>query len=865
MKRFSHPRHPRSAPNRVRRFWLRVLGGLVCSLAVTLAAHWAAAQSNDAIQKRLEKQEEQLIEQYSIPEPAPPPVYQAKPEPIAPAAPPIYQPEPELPEDAPVYEPQPPAPPPPEAAPPPDPDLGEAESDFDEIQQEIDPEAEFLEEEEAEPEEIAPSDYILQFDRAPAVGDRLRLTGLYDQSRLGFTRPQNWKLNSIKALIRFQHSPALIAIRSNLTVQINGTSVGSIPLNRTQGEIGNALFEIPLNRIRDYNEISIVVQQHNTDNCELEDSEDPTLWTEILPDSQIIFNYQPQPVRLDFSRYPYPFFDPQALEANRIAFLLPNVKSETWLAAASAYSAALGRLADYRPIDLRLVETLEEVEPNERLIAIGSPDEQPELQKLELPLKVERNQVLDSTGNPLPFDLGILMLTTAKDNSVPTLVATGNDAEGVAKAVAALVRPQDRQIMTGSALLVNRLDPVPPPSPRKWPRFLPESDEFQLKDLTAPNGRPFEDISVRGVGANPIEFDFKALPDDRFKRGSSMNLVYSYGPQTNPRTSAVEVLIDGVFVGGARLTDREGETRKTLKVDLPENLIKPNSRIQVAFRLNPREEGTCGRVTDDQLSGTLHAETSFDLERETSVELPDLQLLQYGFPLTAPQDLSSTAIVLPDSPTKTDVMVMLKFAERLGRLSQSDAIALEVYTPSTLPDGIKRERHLVGIGTQEEFPFPEVFEANDFSLGNLFERQKGDTALQPFSDNQGVVRQVISPFRGDRVLLALTGQTEAGLVRVGQMFEFDPWFFQLQGDTALLNVHSARPSPFKPGSYDLEFLDRAQKVRRIEKTSFLDKVSRFIQERWYVLPIGIVVLVLLLYGLVQLYIKRMVTLEDSQS
>ena len=273
MKRFSHPRPPRSTPNRVRRFWLRVLGSLVCSIAVTLAAHWAAAQSNDAIQKRLEKQEEQIIDQYSIPEPAPPPVFQAKPEPIAPAEPPIYQPEPELPEDAPVYEPQPPAPPPPEAPPPPDPDLGEAESDFDEIQQEIEPEVEGSEEEEKppEPKEIAPSDYILQFDRAPAVGDRLRLTGLYDQSRLGFTRPQNWKLNSVKALIRFQHSPALIAIRSNLTVQINGTSVGSIPLNRTQGEIGNALFEIPLNRIRDYNEISIVVQQHNTDNCELED------------------------------------------------------------------------------------------------------------------------------------------------------------------------------------------------------------------------------------------------------------------------------------------------------------------------------------------------------------------------------------------------------------------------------------------------------------------------------------------------------------------------------------------------------------------------------------------------------------------
>ncbi|MEO1763946.1 MAG: cellulose biosynthesis cyclic di-GMP-binding regulatory protein BcsB, partial [Cyanobacteria bacterium J06629_18] len=49
--------------------------------------------------------------------------------------------------------------------------------------------------------------YILEFNRSPIVGNRMRLRGVYSEGRLGFTRPQGWDVGTVKAAIRFQHSP----------------------------------------------------------------------------------------------------------------------------------------------------------------------------------------------------------------------------------------------------------------------------------------------------------------------------------------------------------------------------------------------------------------------------------------------------------------------------------------------------------------------------------------------------------------------------------------------------------------------------------------------------------------------------------
>ncbi|HEY9740073.1 MAG TPA: cellulose biosynthesis cyclic di-GMP-binding regulatory protein BcsB [Coleofasciculaceae cyanobacterium] len=696
--------------------------------------------------------------------------------------------------------------------------------------------------------------YILEFNRSPVVGTRFSLRGIYDEARLGFTRPRDWQLKTVKAQIRYRHSPALYATRSNLTILINGASLGSIPLNRKGGEIGNAVFDVPLSLLQNYNELTIGALQNNSPTC-TQDPYDPSLWTEILPDSKVTFDFKPQPISLNFTSFPYPVFDELSLYPNQLTYLLPDKVDETWLTATSRFQATIGRLADFRRLDTRIVKALDEVKPLDRLVIIGTPTQQPTLKSLELPMPLAEEQIVDSDKKPLPPEVGVLMLTTTPDKKAPVLVATGNGPVGVAKAVQFLVQSRDRKIGTGQSIIVKDLTPVPSPPPREWAGYLPLADTFKLSNLTTRAQKPYQDVTVRGSDSPPIEIDFRALPDDQFGPGNSMTLRYSYGPQINAKTSLVEVKLDGVALVGKRLTSIDGGTRESLNIALPGDLIKPTSKLQVDFRLDARERRSCSRVTDQQLWGTLHADTSFELKRTNAVQLPDLKLLQYGFPFAAPQDLSSTAIVVPKDPSTSDLMTLLEFSARLGRLSKANSVQLSVYTADSFPKELLQKRQIVGIGTQKKFPFPEAFTSSGFQLRDTFERLLNQSKVQTTPDNDGVIKEIISPWNKERVLLALSSQTDKGLEQVQSLLRQDPLFFQVKEDTVLISANTSTPDASDPNAYNLEFLQREQK-RQVDKTPVPRRFYQFLAGSWFMLGPAIVAATLILYGVVQLYLKR---------
>jgi hypothetical protein len=696
--------------------------------------------------------------------------------------------------------------------------------------------------------------YVLEFNRSPVVGNRFRLNGIYDEARLGFTRPRNWKIKSVKILMRYRQSGALYATRSNMTVRVNDTGVGSIPLTKRQDEIGTVVFDVPLHLIQDYNEITVAALQNNSPTC-TQDPFDPSLWSEVMPDSKVVFTYEPQAAPLDFSRYPFPVFDELSLEGNQISYVLPSQITDSWLTSTTRLQTSLGRIADYRPLDTRTVKGIDEIKATEGAIVIGTPEQQPALKSLKLPLGVKDNKIQDEKQQPIADDTGVLMLTTTPTTKAPILVVTGNTEQAVAKAAQFLIQARDRKIGTGKTVLVKNVNQVPSPPAREWPGYLPLKEEFKLKDLKDYNNQPMKDVTVRGSDAPPVEFNFRSLPDDELQPGSSMVLRFSYGPQVNANTSLVEVQLDGVGIYGKRLTSMNGMMRDTLELELPPDKIKPNTKMQVRFRLDPRERRSCSRVTSQQLWATLHPDTEFRIRRTNAVQLPNLQLLSSAYPFASPQDLSTTAVVLPDSPSPADISTLLEFSKRIGRLSKADSVKLDVYTVGKLPKDLPKKRNLVGIGTQQKFPFPELFKAEGFQLGNLFSRQLDKSKVNTLPDNEGVIKQIVSPYSSDRILLALTSQTEKGLEQVQDFFKRDSLFFQLRGDTAVVSRNPEVISPDSPDAYNLEFFEREPK-KRIERSDPLEWLFQLIRGNWFILAPGLIVSALILYGVAQLYLHR---------
>jgi cellulose synthase operon protein B len=697
-----------------------------------------------------------------------------------------------------------------------------------------------------------PSQYIWEFNQSPLTGNRLRLEGIYPKVQVGFTKPRNWQIKSAKAIVRFRQSPALLSKRSNLMLRVNDTSIGSKPLDRANSDIGQAEFDIPANLIYEQNALTILAEQQTAEDCT--NPNNPSLWTEILPDSKLVFNYLSQPTAMNFSRYPYPIVDEFSLEPNEIAYLRPKTVSSDWLTATSRFQAEMGRSINARLFKTRMVEKLEEAEVAERLIVIGTPADQPILSTLSLPYPLKKGRLLDGKGQPLPDDVGVLMLTTAKEKGTPILVATGNAPEGVSKAIQFLGQPRDRQLGTGQALTVNSLEEPIAPAPRAWKGYLPAENKFKLSALTTIEGQPFDDTTVRGSKAAAVQIPFRALPDDRILRGSTLELHYSYSPQLNPKTSTVEVLLDDIALGAQQLNGNGGDGNLT--VNLPDNLAKPTSMITVRFLLQPREGGVCGLEADQQLWGTVHSDSSFNLVHNTVLHLPDLKLLASGYPLAEPQDLSATAMVLPNQPTKAELQTLLNFSERMGRLSQSDAVKLQAYVVSDLNETIKRDQHLVAIGTRDRLPLPEALKDKGFDLGSALLRQLGGSSVQALPDQEGVVKSVLSPWNADRVLIALTAQTEPGLKDVQDLLKIDRLFGQLQGDTTVIGRNTVNPSPYDSDGYSLQFFQQAPSQRTVAQTSVLNRVVMFFQDNWWLIPIATIVMGLLLYGFSQIYLNR---------
>jgi cellulose synthase operon protein B len=701
----------------------------------------------------------------------------------------------------------------------------------------------------------APGQYILEFNRSPIVGTRLRMEGIYDEARIRFTRPRNWQPKAIKVLLKYRHSGALYASRSNITVMINGTSVGSVPMNQPQGKIGSVDFTIPTYLVQDYNEVTIAALQNNSPTC-TQDPYDPSLWSEIMPDSKLVFDFVPQPVSLDFSRYPYPLFDVLSLESNQIAYVQPKTMDDAWLAQLGRFNASLGRIADYRAMDSRLIPTLGSVKPTDRLVILGTPEHQPTIASLPLPLKLN-GQKFFKDDQAIATDAGILLWTTTADRKNPVLVITGNSDAGVAKAMQFLVQAKEQTMATGTVMVIDQVTPVAAPNLRDWPGFLPIQDQFKLRDLRARATREsYRDITIRGSSSPALELDFKARPDDEFLPGNWVTVYYSHGPQINPLTSLLEVELDGVAVAGKRLTNVEGVKRDSFNVELPNDRIRPDSKLQINFRLDPRERRSCSRVTDAQLWGTIHADTEFKLRRENAVKLPDLKLLQFGYPFAAPQDFSNTTIAVPDDPSEQDLQLLLELTERLGRLSRSESLQVEVFRAKQLPQDRRNQRHLIGIGTRDRFPFPEAFKPENFALNEKSARHWRESKIYTAPDPDGLIQQIISPWNRDRVLLILSAQTNTGLDHIKDFLQRDFLFFQLTGDTVLISANPDTRSPFDPNSYSLEFLNQASQteVRGVDSVNW----ERLLRYNWFIITPALLLGALTLYGIGQLYLHKII-------
>ncbi|MBN1266393.1 MAG: cellulose biosynthesis cyclic di-GMP-binding regulatory protein BcsB [Anaerolineales bacterium] len=213
------------------------------------------------------------------------------------------------------------------------------------------------------------------------------------------------------------------------------------------------------------------------------------------------------------------------------------------------------------------------------------------------------------------------------------------------------------------------------------------------------------------------------------------------------------------------LLDWVGES--TVTFNIPQTAIETSSDEQ-SFSIYMDAGVDCRGYYETSV--IVYADSYFNLIHRTVQ--PDLDLTTIPSPIFRANSLvphgvdeaaaiTSTYIVLPDKPAAAELQAALTASAGLGRLT--DDMPLNILLEKNLTPEIKAVSNLIFTGLGESFSsleeilFPVSFESGSFALDGI----------QP---DDGILQEAYSPWNDERVVLLISGQNEAGIVKAAQAF-----------------------------------------------------------------------------------------------
>ncbi|MGE0201601.1 MAG: cellulose biosynthesis cyclic di-GMP-binding regulatory protein BcsB [Candidatus Melainabacteria bacterium] len=610
-----------------------------------------------------------------------------------------------------------------------------------------------------------------------------------------FTRPRGWKvLPSSRVHVQFQHSPALLKERSALNILVNNRILKTVRLGDDNVKPNTFDVNIPADLLKDENTLTFQVDQHYTYDCEDPFSEE--LWTTILDGTYMTLDYQRLPVKPDLAKLPYPLFDNlNSYTPTRVGFVMPAGLSDASLDAAATLALHMGqqvRWRDYKPF----LADPNQVGSGDNLVLVGTPAENSAIAGVadQFEVKLSGGKFVDAKGSALPNDYGVIQLIADPSvSSAAILVISGNGPEGVRRAAKALVQSPVNKMLVGRSAVVKDLKTGPETPYRAWEGFVQHSgDNFYNLGL--------ETQTARGITSLPLFYKLKLMPDLFLpgKTKAKVRTVYSYSSQVTGDQSKLEVRLNGKTIKSVPLNDPKGKSLAEFTVEIPAEQLFTYNDLEYKFHLFPEKYDVCRFTTDVHIWGTIHNTTSVELPGEIKTAVPDVGLLNDGgFPFSAYQDFSQTTVVVPQSPTHSDLETMLQLVSRLGRESHSQrGIRLTAFHANSLP-GDAKGNNLIVVGLKDRISLMKDIDAKARLLTEkdvkTLKGVDGKLADLGYTTDQGILEEMISPWNNKRVLLLATAQTEEGLKRVADLFATDSLFAKLQpGNIAVVNQDGPR-------------------------------------------------------------------------
>lgn len=189
----------------------------------------------------------------------------------------------------------------------------------------------------------------------------------------------------------------------------------------------------------------------------------------------------------------------------------------------------------------------------------------------------------------------------------------------------------------------------------------------------------------------------------------------------------------------------------------PEALVsrRTDGRIELVLAL---ESGIDCEVNQN-LRVVVHSSSQFTIPHD--LVQPDTSLVKFPRPLyqdTLYED--SALIVIPDAPTASEMQSALTVAAGLGNLTGGNLI-MDLTTFGQLTEAQKAGSSLVLVGKAASLPLLGELSLPITVTGGKFNLEAG-------GEDDGVVAMVASPWSVSRVVLVVSGNSEAGTIKAAQ-------------------------------------------------------------------------------------------------
>lgn len=600
------------------------------------------------------------------------------------------------------------------------------------------------------------------------------LQGLHAHASLTFTRPRAWELTADPVInLHINHSAALLEHRSHLTVLVNDHPVGTVSLAPANATGGTYEVRVPRNLLDDYNRLGLAVEQHYTDDCE--DPFDPALWTRVERTSSISLAYRRLPVVGELLQWPFPVFDKLGYGPTRLTLVAPNSPSADTVAALGQVGFAVGRLADWREVDTA-PPVAAAADARTPAAMVGTVAELPEALGL---LGLEG--LADDQG-------AVGVVPNPADPTLPVLVVVGGGPAGLAKAAGALAGQDRYQVLSGAVSTVSTLAPANPPPSRMDPLPAPPAAKFKFSDLGV------EGVTVRGYYPPTIRVPLRLEGDALVSPGGgSVRIDYAYSAQLDSRLSSMEVRLGGLVIRSVPLDKVAGESGISTNVTLPQELLEPDSALDIVFHLFPRDFDACERVSDRQIWGTVFASSALEISRDHVANMPDLALLRFGnWPFTALPASGSTVVVLPDAPDARATSAGFAYATRLGRITHAPTPDFRLARAGDVDFATAPASHFVLlVDTASHALYDRLLAAGGVLLSGGPDRLLADSKTAPLLGGRvgtpyGTIEETFSPANAQRGVLVLRALRDDGLATLVEVATDLGKVKQLAGNAAVV-------------------------------------------------------------------------------